>query len=79
MGCVMSTHSVHTELLSGISHLYADTVFQLTSVVAKQKEVDLAEARTVKEEGRRWVELVRQAAEQEQNTKLEKTRAIEWS
>ena len=48
-------------------------------MVAKQKEVDLAEARTVQEEGRRWAELVRQAAERDGNSNLEKTRAIEWS
>ena len=75
----MSTHSAHTELLGGISHLCADTVFQFESVVAKQKEVDLAEAGTVEEEGRRRAEMVRQAAEREGNAQLERTRAIEWS
>ena len=75
----MSTHSARTKLLSGISHLCADTVFQFESVVAKQKEVDLAEAGTVQEEGRRRAELVKQAAERDGNSKLEKTRVIEWS
>ena len=44
----------------------------------KQKEFDLAKARRVEEEGRKWTELVRQAAEWEK-AKLEKTRAIECS
>ena len=67
----MSTHSAHTELLSGISHLCADTVFQFEFTAEKQEEVNLAEARRVEKWSQKDIETAESELAAKQSPLLE--------
>lgn len=77
MSRLIAAQPLHTDVLSTVGQLCTKAVAHFESVLQSQIEFDQAQARRIKDEEKKQVELAKQAAEREEMEKLERIRERE--